>query len=224
MRFALALTALIGSAAALQITSPKKDQDVDLSKKTTVEWSSVSSDPSSFDIYLVKMNSYPPVNQLVAENVKTSDGSYTIDGLSADNGYIYPLTSHPSYTDLYRSGYQVNFVSKDPQNTGILAQSQQFKVESSGSSTTSSSASTTATETSSSSSSSTGTATTTATTTASTMTTTTSGTATTTASSTASQNASSTSGTSTASTTPNGAGSLAIPAGSLLLGLAVLAL
>ncbi|RLL97344.1 hypothetical protein CFD26_106545 [Aspergillus turcosus] len=209
MRFALALTALIGSAAALQITSPKKDQDVDLSKKTTVEWSSVSSDPSSFDIYLVKMNSYPPVNQLVAENVKTSDGSYTIDGLSADNG----------------SGYQVNFVSKDPQNTGILAQSQQFKVESSGSSTTSSSASTTATETSSSSSSSTGTASTTATTTASTMTTTTSGTATTTASSTASQNAfSTTSGTSTASTTPNGAGSLAIPAGSLLLGLAVLAL
>jgi hypothetical protein len=103
------------------------------------------------------MNSYPPVNQLVAENVKTSDGSYTIDGLSTDNG----------------SGYQVNFVSKDPKNTGILAQSQQFNVESSGSSS-SSSASTTATGTSSSSTS--GTATTTATTTASTMTTTTSGT------------------------------------------------
>ncbi|KAF7157800.1 hypothetical protein CNMCM6106_003929 [Aspergillus hiratsukae] len=203
MRFALTLTALVGSAAALQITSPTKDQDVDLSQKTTVEWSSVSSDPSTFDIYLVKMNSYPPANQLVAENVKTSDGSYTIDGLSTDNG----------------SGYQVNFVSKDPQNTGILAQSQQFNVESSGSSTTSSSASTTATETSSSTSSGT------ASTTASTMTTTTSGTATTAASSTASEDASSTgSATSTPSTTPNGAGSLAIPAGSLLLGLAVLVL
>lgn len=57
-----------------------------------------SSDPSSFDIYLVKMNSYPPVNQLVAENVKTSDGSYTIDGLSADSGYVL-FTSQ--YTIIY---------------------------------------------------------------------------------------------------------------------------
>ncbi|GIK05450.1 hypothetical protein Aspvir_009560 [Aspergillus viridinutans] len=215
MRFALTLTALVGSAAALSITSPKKDQDVDLSEKTTVEWSSVSSDPSTFDIYLVKMNSYPPVNKLIAENVKTSDGSYTIDGLSTDSG----------------SGYQVNFVSKDPQNSGILAQSQQFKVESSGSSTTSDSASSnTATGSSSTAShSSTGTVSTIAsasgTASASTMSTSASGTASKTASSTASHNASSTaSGTSTPSTSPNGAGSLAIPAGSLLLGLAVLAL
>ncbi|GFF25084.1 UPF0619 GPI-anchored membrane protein AFUA_3G00880 [Aspergillus udagawae] len=214
MRFALTLTALVGSAAALSITSPQKDQDVDLSEKTKVEWSSVSSDPSSFDIYLVKMNSYPPINKLVAENVKTSDGSYTIDGLSADSG----------------SGYQVNFVSKDPKNTGILAQSQQFKVESSGSSTTSDSASsTTATESSSTAShSSTGTVSTTASTSgtasASTLSTTASGTASKTTSPTASHASSSASGTSTASTTPNGAGSLAIPAGSLLLGLAVLAL
>ncbi|KAF7178091.1 hypothetical protein CNMCM7691_006749 [Aspergillus felis] len=221
MRFALTLTALVGSAAALSITSPQKDQDVNLSEKTKVQWSSVSSDPSSFDIYLVKMNSYPPVNKLVAENVKTSDGSYTIDGVSVDSG----------------SGYQVNFVSKDPQNSGILAQSQQFKVESSGSSTTSGSASsTTATESSTASHSSTGTVSTSATAsttastsgtaTASTLSTSASGTASkTTASSTASHNASSTaSGTSTASTTPNGAGSLAIPAGTLLLGLAVLAL
>ncbi|KAK9561838.1 hypothetical protein V6Z79_004690 [Aspergillus fumigatus] len=142
MRFALTLTAFVGSVAALSITSPKKDQDVDLSEKTTVEWSSVSSDPSSFDIYLVKMNSYPPVNKLVAENVKTTEGSYTIDGVSADNG----------------SGYQINFVSRDPQNTGILAQSQQFKVESSGSSTTSdSTSSASATGSVSTSSSSTGT-------------------------------------------------------------------
>jgi hypothetical protein len=55
-----------------------------------------SSDPSSFDIYLVKMNSYPPINKLVAENVKTSDGSYTIDGLSADSGYVYFLRNTSS--------------------------------------------------------------------------------------------------------------------------------
>ncbi|GAQ05280.1 UPF0619 GPI-anchored membrane protein AFUA_3G00880 [Aspergillus lentulus] len=221
MRFALTLTAFVGSVAALSITSPKKDQDVDLSEKTTVEWSSVSSDPSSFDIYLVKMNSYPPVNQLVAENVKTSDGSYTIDGLSADSG----------------SGYQVNFVSKDPKNTGILAQSQQFKVESSGSSSTTSdsASSTTATGSASTASSSTGTVSSTAsastsasasaTASASTLSTSASGTASKTSSPSGSGNTTaSASSTSTATTSPNGAGSLAIPAGSLLLGLVALAL
>ncbi|EAW16821.1 GPI anchored serine-threonine rich family protein [Aspergillus fischeri NRRL 181] len=221
MRFALTLTAFVGSVAALSITSPKKDQDVDLSEKTTVEWSSVSSDPSSFDIYLVKMNSYPPVNKLVAENVKTSDGSYTIDGLSADSG----------------SGYQVNFVSKDPQNSGILAQSQQFKVESSGSSTTSGSASSaSATGSASTSSSSTGTvsstasasasasASTKASASASTLSTSASGTASSTSSPTGSGTSASASSTTSPTTSPNGAGSLAIPAGSLLLGLVALAL
>ncbi|KAF4211813.1 hypothetical protein CNMCM5878_002014 [Aspergillus fumigatiaffinis] len=218
MRFALTLTAFVGSVAALSITSPKKDQDVDLTEKTTVEWSSVSSDPSSFDIYLVKMNSYPPVNKLVAENVKTSDGSYTIDGVSVDSG----------------SGYQVNFVSKDPQNSGILAQSQQFKVESSDSSTTTDSASSTsATGTASTASSSTGTVSSTtsasgsasATASASTLSTSASGTASRTSSPTSSGNiTASASSTSTATTSPNGAGSLAIPAGSLLLGLLALAL
>ena len=46
-----------------------------------------SSDPSSFSIYLVNMSGYPNVHKLVAENVKTSDGSYTLDGVSGvDNG------------------------------------------------------------------------------------------------------------------------------------------
>ncbi|KAH1587043.1 hypothetical protein KXX44_000315 [Aspergillus fumigatus] len=219
MRFALTLTAFVGSVAALSITSPKKDQDVDLSEKTTVEWSSVSSDPSSFDIYLVKMNSYPPVNKLVAENVKTSEGSYTIDGVSADNG----------------SGYQINFVSRDPQNTGILAQSQQFKVESSGSSTTSdSTSSASATGSASTSSSSTGTVSSTASasttasasaTASSTLSKSASGTASKTASATGSETSgASASSTSSPTTTPNGAGSLTVPAGSLLLGLVALAL
>ncbi|KAH1320627.1 hypothetical protein KXV73_009072 [Aspergillus fumigatus] len=219
MRFALTLTAFVGSVAALSITSPKKDQDVDLSEKTTIEWSSVSSDPSSFDIYLVKMNSYPPVNKLVAENVKTSEGSYTIDGVSADNG----------------SGYQINFVSRDPQNTGILAQSQQFKVESSGSSTTSdSTSSASATGSVSTSSSSTGTVSSTASasttasasaTASSTLSKSASGTASKTASATGSETSgASASSTSSPTTTPNGAGSLTVPAGSLLLGLVALAL
>lgn len=52
-----------------------------------------SSDPSSFDIYLVNMNGYPNVNKLVAENVKTSDNSYTLKDLAGiDNGYVVFLT------------------------------------------------------------------------------------------------------------------------------------
>lgn len=52
-----------------------------------------SSDPSSFDIYLVNMNGYPNVNKLVAENVKTSDNSYTLKDLAGiDNGYVSFLT------------------------------------------------------------------------------------------------------------------------------------
>ncbi|EYE95128.1 GPI anchored serine-threonine rich family protein, partial [Aspergillus ruber CBS 135680] len=123
---------------ALSITSPEKHDDVDLSKSTTIEWNSVSSDPSSFDIYLVNMNGYPNVNKLVAENVKTSDNSYTLKDLAGiDNG----------------SGFQINFMSNDDKNTGILAQSAQFNVESSDSASTSASLTSTSTSSSSSASS-----------------------------------------------------------------------
>ncbi|BCR92662.1 GPI anchored serine-threonine rich family protein [Aspergillus chevalieri] len=139
MRFTItSVAAFAATAAALSITSPEKHDDVDLSKSTTIEWDSVSSDPSSFDIYLVNMNGYPNVNKLVAENVKTSDGSYILKDLAGvDNG----------------SGFQINFMSNDDKNTGILAQSAQFNVESSDSTISTTSASSASTSTSSSSSS-----------------------------------------------------------------------
>ena len=72
---------------AMTVTSPSKNDDVNLSKSPKVEWDSVSSDPSSFSIYLVNMNGYPNVHKLVAENVKASDGSYTLHDISGvDNG------------------------------------------------------------------------------------------------------------------------------------------
>lgn len=118
-----------------------------------------SSDPSSFDIYLVNMNGYPNVNKLVAENVQTSDGSYTLKDLAGvDNGYVDFLTfkafARFMVTDMCNSsGFQVNFMSNDDKNTGILAQSAQFNVESSDSTSSTTSASSTSTSTSSSSSS-----------------------------------------------------------------------
>ena len=60
------------------------------------------SDPSSFSIYLVNMHGYPNVHKLVAENVKTSDGSYTMDNISGiDKGYVLLLVKCPLliYTD-----------------------------------------------------------------------------------------------------------------------------
>lgn len=48
-----------------------------------------STDPSSFDIYLVNNAVYPNVDKKIASDVDSSDGSYTVDGLSGlTDGYI----------------------------------------------------------------------------------------------------------------------------------------
>lgn len=138
MRFsALSLIPLAGLAAALQVTQPGKNDEFKTSDSITVKWSSVNTDASSFNIYLVNNAVYPPVNKEIATNVKTSDNSYTIKDLSGLSA---------------GSGYQVNLESDSTQNTGILAQSQQFNMTGSAqSSSSSSSSSASSTETSSSS-------------------------------------------------------------------------
>ncbi|KAH8705002.1 Ser-Thr-rich glycosyl-phosphatidyl-inositol-anchored membrane family-domain-containing protein [Talaromyces proteolyticus] len=110
------------TASALQVTSPTKDTNVDLSKSTEITWSHVESDPTSFDIELVNEHVNPAVAKTIATNVQTSAGSYTFSNLDAAAG---------------REGYQINFISNEPQNTGILAQSPGFDVSNaSGSSST----------------------------------------------------------------------------------------
>ncbi|BDD62800.1 hypothetical protein MPDQ_006099 [Monascus purpureus] len=147
MRFSIATSVLTFAAysAAISITSPTKNEEVDFSEGVTVKWSSVSTDPSTFDLYLVNMHVYPNVNTKIASGVKTSDGSYTIKGVSG-------ITSGDDY--------QVNFLSDDPQNSGILAQSEQFSAEASSSSTTAASSSSASTSTASSETTSTGSSTT----------------------------------------------------------------
>lgn len=72
-----------------------------------------STDPDQVSIVLVDTNVHPPVNKNIADHVQTSDGSYAIPPQSGiQNG----------------KGYQINLVSKLPQNEGILAQSQQFTI------------------------------------------------------------------------------------------------
>ncbi|GAD99913.1 hypothetical protein PVAR5_8642 [Paecilomyces variotii No. 5] len=122
MKFTVAtLVALAASASALQVTYPGKDAKLDLTKENKIQWNSVDTDAKTVDIYLVNNNVYPPVNTKIASNVDTSKGSYTFDLKSAKAG----------------NGYQINLVSDEPQNTGILAQSQQFDVTEAGSSSTS---------------------------------------------------------------------------------------
>ncbi|GKZ21930.1 hypothetical protein AbraIFM66951_007301 [Aspergillus brasiliensis] len=223
LSYAVSLLPLAAFVGALEVTSPKKGEDVDLSGSFTVTWDSVSTDPSTFDLYLVNNAVYPSVEKKVASNVDTSKGSYTVSGLSG-------------VTD--GNGYQINFLSTSTQNSGILAQSQQFTVEggsssstttasasltTSASTSTSSGSTSTGTETSSSSSSSTGSTTSsessTITSTSSKLTTTTSAanTLSTTASSTRSASASSTesasaSGTESTAPVSTGAGmALAAP-------------
>ncbi|GJP93089.1 glutathione-dependent formaldehyde-activating enzyme family protein [Aspergillus niger] len=148
LSYAVSLLPLAAFVGALEVTSPKKGEDVDLSSSFTVTWDSVSTDPTTFDLYLVNNAVYPTVEKKVASDVETSKGSYTVSDLSG-------------VTD--GSGYQINLLSTSSTNSGILAQSEQFTVEggSSSSSTTTASASmtTSASTSSSSSASSTGTST-----------------------------------------------------------------
>lgn len=126
LSYAISLLPLAASVGALQVTSPKKGEDVDLSKSFTVKWDAVDTDPSSFDLYIVNNAVYPSVEQKIASDVDSSKGSYDVSGLS-------DLTNG--------KGYQINFLSNSAKNSGILAQSQQFNVEGSSESTSTASAS-----------------------------------------------------------------------------------
>jgi len=121
----LAFAGLMASASAILVTSPTKDQTIDLSKSFDITWTSVSSDPSTFELVLVdqsKINN--PI--VIANSVKSSDNKYTVTKLAATPG----------------ANYKFNFLSVDPLNTGILAQSQTFNVTAPASSSSSSSSTT----------------------------------------------------------------------------------
>ncbi|KAL1969976.1 hypothetical protein VTN77DRAFT_6381 [Rasamsonia byssochlamydoides] len=144
MQFKIAAAlALAASASALQIVYPVQGSELDLTKQNTISWISVSTDPSSFDIYVVNENVYPTVNQKVATNVQTSKGSYVIDNID-----VAP-----------DKGYQINLESTDSQHPGILAQSGQFVIVSAGSPTSSASLTTSTSTGVTSTSTSTGTST-----------------------------------------------------------------
>ncbi len=123
MRFTLsasAVLAIVASSLALQVTAPEEGSSLDLSKDNKISWSSVGSDPTSFNIFLTNNNVNPPVRMEIAMDVETSSGSYDISPVS-----------DVAVGENYRIGLE-------SPSQGILAQSGQFNVSGAGSSSISS--------------------------------------------------------------------------------------
>ncbi|KAG0158210.1 hypothetical protein PDIDSM_5723 [Penicillium digitatum] len=108
----ISLVVLAAAAAGLTVTSPRMGEKIDPDMPLTIKWQAVTTDPETFSIELVNQNVYPPTTTVVAEDIDTSKGSYTVKA--------------KTFTDVDDGkGYQINFVSP---TSGILAQSQQFRV------------------------------------------------------------------------------------------------
>ncbi|KGO41152.1 hypothetical protein PEX1_033050 [Penicillium expansum] len=108
----ISLVALAATAAGLTVTSPRIGEKIDPDMPLTIKWQAVTTDPETFSIELVNQNVYPPTTTIVAEDIDTSKGSYTVKA--------------KTFTDVDDGkGYQINFLSP---TSGILAQSQQFRV------------------------------------------------------------------------------------------------
>lgn len=111
------LLVLAAPLYAIKITSPSKNDVVDPSKGVTVKWSSVNTDPSKAHLVLVNMASgHTPFSKDLGE-IDLSSGSFKVSEKDVPSD----------------EGYQFNFESTETQNTGILAQSEQFEVKSSAS-------------------------------------------------------------------------------------------
>lgn len=128
----LAFAGLMASVQAILVTSPTKDQKLDFSSTVEIQWTSVSTDPSTFNLVLVDQTNMVPIP--VKDGVKTADNKYTLTNFVAAPG----------------TAYKFNLLSTDPLNTGILAQSQTFQIIKSGGASSSDSSSSTSTTTSSS--------------------------------------------------------------------------
>ncbi|KAK5655294.1 hypothetical protein OQA88_5861 [Cercophora sp. LCS_1] len=109
----LPLLTLALTASAIKLTSPTKNQEVDLSQPFTVTWETVASDPKSAHLVLVNMASghTPYTKDLGTVDLTKGSATVSVADVPADKGF------------------QFNLQSVEENNTGILAQSQQFVVE-----------------------------------------------------------------------------------------------
>ncbi|KAH8904694.1 hypothetical protein BR93DRAFT_930134 [Coniochaeta sp. PMI_546] len=108
---------LLAAAQALTITAPKANDAWDFSQTNTIEWTSVSTDPSNFSIVLVdNSSSAGPKQTVIKDLVNTADGKYSFSNFVAAPG----------------DKYQIRFLGTTATNTGIVTQSENFNVTKSG--------------------------------------------------------------------------------------------
>ncbi|KAI0751526.1 Ser-Thr-rich glycosyl-phosphatidyl-inositol-anchored membrane family-domain-containing protein [Daedaleopsis nitida] len=121
MRCVAVLLALAASALAFQVTEPTASQGWTTSGPNTVAWSTVSTDASNFTIVLVNQSVNPPTTQVLAALV--------------DAGLAKTTVNPPSGGWKSGKGFQVNLVKDSQDLSSILAQSAQFEITTSTSST-----------------------------------------------------------------------------------------
>ncbi|OIW26940.1 hypothetical protein CONLIGDRAFT_492850 [Coniochaeta ligniaria NRRL 30616] len=100
----------------------------DFSQTNTIEWTSVSTDPSNFSIVLVdNSSSSGPKETVIKDLVNTADDKYSFSNV---------VVAAPG------DKFQIRFVGTTATNTGIVTQSENFNVTKSGVAATTTSAST----------------------------------------------------------------------------------
>ncbi|TYJ51887.1 hypothetical protein B9479_007510 [Cryptococcus floricola] len=129
------LLATLAVSNALQVTSPTEDDVWSSSGSQTISWDAVSTDPDTFVIELVESGGQNGVT--IVKNQTSSDNSVTVS---------YPDGDWPTGT-----AFQINLLSA---KSAILAQSDQFNITESASSSSSSSSESSSSSSSSSASSS----------------------------------------------------------------------
>lgn len=127
-----ACTANPESCSAITIPGPQQGAKLDFSGSNTISWTSVTTDPVSFEIVLVSPNNSTIAQYVITESVNTTENKY----------------SFSNFVTAVGDNYQINFIGNVGTNRGIISQSQTFAVtKSSVASSTPSSAGSTATGT-----------------------------------------------------------------------------
>lgn len=104
------LLALATAAAALKVTQPSDSSVWAVGEDETVKWDTVSSDQSSFNIYLSNMATYPSTTILLASDVSSDAGSVKIDGskLTAGTDFTINFTNGTETEQIYAQSVSAN--------------------------------------------------------------------------------------------------------------------
>jgi hypothetical protein len=121
------------TVTAITITEPQQGARLDLSGPNTISWTSVNTDPTSFEIVLMAPQNATIADTVIAASVNTADHNYTFSNVVTPVG----------------DSYQISFIGNEVggANTGIISQSQVFAVTKSGVASTTSATGSTATGT-----------------------------------------------------------------------------